>query len=71
MLSEKQLTMRYLVIGAPNRIRTCDPLITNEMLYQLSYTGICNEIIIAYWFEKSKKNLYNTNPMPVGSGQED
>ena len=25
--------------GADNRIRTCDPLITNELLYQLSYTG--------------------------------
>ena len=27
--------------GAGNRIRTCDPLITNEMLYQLSYSGAC------------------------------
>lgn len=25
--------------GAGTRIRTTDPLITNEMLYQLSYTG--------------------------------
>ena len=26
--------------GAGNRIRTRDPLITNQVLYQLSYTGI-------------------------------
>lgn len=26
--------------GAGNRIRTRDPLITNQALYQLSYTGI-------------------------------
>ncbi len=25
--------------GAGNRSRTCDPLITNQMLYQLSYAG--------------------------------
>ena len=42
MISEKPLTMRYLLIGAPNRIRTCDPLITNEMLYQLSYRSNIN-----------------------------
>lgn len=27
-------------LGAPGRIRTRDPLITNQMLYQLSYKGI-------------------------------
>ena len=26
--------------GALDRIRTCDPLITNQVLYQLSYKGI-------------------------------
>jgi hypothetical protein len=26
--------------GAANRIRTCDPVITNDVLYQLSYCGI-------------------------------
>ncbi len=25
--------------GAGNRVRTRDPLITNQVLYQLSYTG--------------------------------
>ena len=25
--------------GAANRIRTCDPVITNDVLYQLSYCG--------------------------------
>lgn len=28
------------LFGADMRIRTADPLITNEVLYQLSYTGI-------------------------------
>jgi len=26
-------------IGAANRTRTCDPVITNDVLYQLSYCG--------------------------------
>jgi hypothetical protein len=26
--------------GAANRTRTCDPVITNDVLYQLSYCGI-------------------------------
>ena len=28
------------LFGAPGRIRTRDPLITNQVLYQLSYKGI-------------------------------
>src|SRR6266850_7591237 len=28
-----------LSAGAANRIRTCDPVITNDVLYQLSYCG--------------------------------
>src|SRR6266566_9665655 len=28
-----------LECGAANRIRTCDPVITNDVLYQLSYCG--------------------------------
>jgi hypothetical protein len=27
------------ISGAANRIRTCDPVITNDVLYQLSYCG--------------------------------
>ena len=27
------------IIGAANRTRTCDPVITNDVLYQLSYCG--------------------------------
>ncbi len=26
--------------GAPGRVRTRDPLITNQVLYQLSYKGV-------------------------------
>ena len=33
--------------GAGTRTRTTDPLITNEMLYQLSYTGICCSRVIS------------------------
>ena len=31
---------RILIHGAGDRTWTYDPLITNEMLYQLSYTGM-------------------------------
>ena len=34
-----------LIFGATNRIRTYDPLITNEMLCQLSYSGKYSYII--------------------------
>ena len=30
--------------GAGEGIRTPDPLITNQMLYQLSYAGLCNNL---------------------------
>jgi hypothetical protein len=30
----------YVGNGAANRIRTCDPVITNDVLYQLSYCGM-------------------------------
>lgn len=38
--------MRYVIDfdGAPIRIRTADPLITNQMLYQLSYRGNTGQI---------------------------
>jgi hypothetical protein len=29
--------------GAANRTRTCDPVITNDVLYQLSYCGEPNQ----------------------------
>ena len=32
--------------GADGRVRTCDLLVTNELLYQLSYIGTC--FIITY-----------------------
>jgi hypothetical protein len=37
---EKKPAIGWFFNGAENRNRTCDPLITNEMLYQLSYFGI-------------------------------
>jgi hypothetical protein len=36
----KRLRFRAFNIGACDRIRTYDLLITNQLLYQLSYTGI-------------------------------
>ena len=39
MLYRAELCGRILVDGARDRIRTCDPRITNAVLYQLSYTG--------------------------------
>ena len=30
--------------GAPGRVRTRDPLITNQVLYQLSYKGMAWQI---------------------------
>lgn len=41
----KTKSWRYLFYGATNRIRTYDPLITNEMLCQLSYSGKYSYII--------------------------
>lgn len=35
---KKAININYLS-GAANRIRTCDPVITNDVLYQLSYCG--------------------------------
>ena len=38
--------------GAAGRDRTCDLLVTNELLYQLSYSG--TYVIIAYFGGKRK-----------------
>jgi hypothetical protein len=43
MISVSQLRLFFSILGiksgAPGRIRTRDPLITNQVLYQLSYKG--------------------------------
>ena len=36
----KEVFARGLKSGAASRIRTCDPIITNDVLYRLSYCGI-------------------------------
>ena len=45
--------------GADDRIRTGDPLITNEMLYQLSYVGLNTiELLKIYQvWQWSKSNM--------------
>jgi hypothetical protein len=35
--------------GAPDMIRTRDPLITNQVLYQLSYKGSCGGNSTRFW----------------------
>ena len=40
--------MTRIVTGANGRNRTVDLLITNELLYQLSYTGLVKNYIRAY-----------------------
>ena len=35
----KRLRATWVISGAGSRVRTRDPLITNQVLYQLSYTG--------------------------------
>ena len=37
--AEKSLQIRRLIERADARIRTADPFITSEVLYQLSYVG--------------------------------
>ena len=35
------------IFGAGSRVRTRDPLITNQVLYQLSYTGSSADLALA------------------------
>ena len=51
--------------GATDRIRTYDPLITNEMLYQLSYSSIEQEnYIISTGIVQGGKGTWVTNRDP-------
>jgi hypothetical protein len=43
--------------GAPDKVRTRDPLITNQVLYQLSYKGSARLISQARQ-KKSQKSLF-------------
>ena len=38
-----------IYVGAPDMIRTRDPLITNQVLYQLSYKGSCGGNSTRFW----------------------
>ena len=53
-------------VGEPDRIRTCDPLIKSQLLYQLSYGPTCFcvlfqlkmvKFILKFYKELPKKNL--------------
>jgi hypothetical protein len=42
------LRVHVVAIGADSRIRTDDLIITNDLLYQLSYIGICTTVLSRY-----------------------
>jgi hypothetical protein len=44
--------VHLVAIGADSRIRTDDLIITNDLLYQLSYIGICTTILLATSFSR-------------------
>jgi hypothetical protein len=46
---------KALLYGAGERIRTADRLITNQLLYQLSYTSIFREPKLALSYYLNKK----------------
>jgi hypothetical protein len=50
-----QYWQNRLKIGAPDKVRTRDPLITNQVLYQLSYKGSGG--LISQDGEKKSQNL--------------
>ncbi len=54
MLSGTQPTATIKRNGAGRETRTPDPLITNQMLYQLSYTGNKSVAIIHYDFVQER-----------------
>ncbi len=47
--------------GAANRTRTCDPVITNDVLYQLSY---CGEPESAFGQDRDKTETRPKTPAP-------
>ena len=58
--------------GAGGRTRTPDLLITNQLLYQLSYTSVStleyytiNDFGCQYFFSKNRKKFQRQNPVAV------
>ena len=51
------IQLRYLVGGAGGRTRTPDLLITNQLLYQLSYTGRCSAHVRLLYYIMNPKNV--------------
>lgn len=41
--NNKGLTLgqAFIIFGSPDMTRTCDPLVNSQLLYRLSYRGIC------------------------------
>ena len=61
------IQLRYLVGGAGGRTRTPDLLITNQLLYQLSYTSIspANRIIPELSLNVNKKVYQETENLSL------
>jgi hypothetical protein len=60
----RRLWQNSLENGAPDKVRTRDPLITNQVLYQLSYKGSARLISQARQ-KKSQKSLFGEDRPPV------
>ena len=66
-ITKKHLERCISINGAAGKNRTCDPVITNDVLYQLSYNGLIKSILtlkthnnILYWsgiFNPAKVNI--------------
>lgn len=52
------LSGAFLLTGADNRSRTYDLLITNELLYQLSYVGLNSVLIIAFFNSRGNRKIH-------------
>ena len=50
----------WLSAGAPKQIRTADLLITNQLLYQLSYEGLCHTVNTNTSHDHCQKNMWAT-----------
>ena len=63
-VSEKTSMAFNKLIGAPDKVRTRDPLITNQVLYQLSYKGSAG-LITQAWQKKSQKAVFGEDRPPA------
>ena len=58
------------LIGAGRRIRTPDLLITNQLLYRLSYTGVLNRTRLLYYGFRNCQALFSRISFSLGTERE-